>query len=276
MPGKAGCSGRPKSSTLLQPLDTNVAPKNVGRPAKRKLEEEVIKNKTDALRTGANSDENKENEPAVENIKRKKPKVRTLSQVELLKDEVLGKPIERIPTSKLPTKSLIYRKWRALHKDGHLQNAKITNSGIAECITKEVLFIWQTASIPHIREDKVKSKVLKMIEEFIGLMRHAQRLSTEKDPLRSFVQNIENIFDIAPTDIEEQMAGTNRFTWKEDLGFYRNQCLVPQVGSITGVDNVYKAMTKRKMEKSERKMAQEERETARKASIEASKIPQLE
>lgn len=267
MPGKAGCSGRPPSLPtvgVLQPIDTNIAPKQTaGRPPKRRSSE-MASGKVEP--SVSQSEENKENVPKAHEDYKKKPKLRPHNQMNSLKDDILGKPIDLLPTTKLPVRRLIYQRWRALCKDSALSEKRVDNNTIAGTIAKEVVFIWEIAHIPHIREDKIKNRLVDMIEELRNIMKFGTRLSSEKEPLFSFIKGLDQLFDIAPIDIKQKLAASgkaNNFNWENDWEFYLNQSQIPQIGSICGIDQKYKEMEVKRIERSTQKQAQTEREAAR-------------
>lgn len=168
------------------------------------------------------------------------PVVRDKSQPEALKDSIIGKPLDRLSTSKLPIKRVILQRWRAHRLDSNLAvGQEVSNQDIASEITTEVIEIWDLAGIPTKRKDKVKDQVVKLIVSVSGIMRskHAQKTDTDQDPLKSFAKSLNELFDVSPTDLKHKLlTGGNPYSWNEDWQFYLNQCKVPQVGAIVGKD----------------------------------------
>ncbi len=197
-----------------------------------------------------------------EDIKQKKKfnlkiKLRTQSNADKFKDDIIGKPLECIPLTKLPTQRVILQHWRSMRNENELGMSQTrSNSDIAGKIAEETLLVWERAHVPSQRIDKVKEKVLKCINQCLQMMKFCPQYDLPEEPFSSYSKTISNIFDIACANLEKMFAASGNPNWKKDHQFYINQCKVPQVGSMIGVDSNYEAYKQRQ---SKRRLSEDKR-----------------
>ena len=68
-----------------------------------------------------------------------------------------------------------------------ISSQKLTNKEIYSQVSQEIIEIWDRAAILHIRKDVVEEKVSSCMEKLRTLLRHWQRLTKDKDPLKKFI-----------------------------------------------------------------------------------------
>ena len=152
--------------------------------------------------------------------------LRVKTKCEIFKDTVIGKGIEILPESKLPLKRLILQRARALRYN----QGQLSGREIAYNIALEAESIWSRAAIPCKRLDCIQIQVMKLMDtlNIYILMKHWSRLNPEKEPLKSFTASLDQLFDVANTDIKQRMSSSGNTCWREDYQFYiktRKRCL---------------------------------------------------
>ena len=139
--------------------------------------------------------------------------------------EIVGPCQSSFNTSKLPTNRAILQRYREIR----LQNVQRPKKDIAEAIVREVVSIWQSATIPTQMEHHCVEKVLKVINGYCMAGTNTQ--STLSKPV--YQNFLDSLCDISPIDVEQQLASTRSNTWREDYAFFQGQQKVPQVGTIS-------------------------------------------
>ena len=283
MPGKPGRSGRPRKDPRPPP-DTddsnneqadnelpqqqlatsavsNLHTRQRGRPKRCKLAEDDDISTTSLVESDNQSESlsTTSDQPSQSDLKLH-PKTST----ENLKDQIIGAPVDRFNTSKLPVKKLVCQRYRSLRNNSTMNNKGLTNKDLADVISNEILYIWQLANLPTKRKDHVKQKVLETINEISGLFKYgSSRLQLDKDPCKSFIESLDYLFDISVDNLREQLSTrSNRKAWKEDYAFYQSQCLVPQVGCMAGLDKHMQEQETRSKQRVADEQARLEREKA--------------
>ena len=185
MPGKPGRSGRPPT-----PCDHSISPPTPstsmyegskrGRPPKMQSSQASddppeVPHKIPELSSGEEKNLSVATKPT-------KPSLRVRNNTEAIKDDIIGEPLSRIPSSKLPTRRLVYHRWRALRLESQMNGTSVSNREIACQIAQEIQDIWTMAHIPTRRNDRIKDKIHSMIEEVLGLLNYGSRLQKEREP----------------------------------------------------------------------------------------------
>ena len=256
MPGKPGRSGRPRKEESPEDISNpehseHQQSLNRGRP--RKSESLVPQSNDDALFTATEETDYAASNQVDKTSVKLRPKTDRSSQIEAL----IGTSVDSLPVSKLPTKRVVLQRWRSLRAESDRTNSNVSNKEIASQLTTELMHIWELARVPAMRKDAVLLKVTKLIDEFKSLLKHGSRLQIDSGLGLKFKDSIEHRLDIGISDMEEKIATRfNTATWLEDLKFYKNQLLVPQVGAMVGID-------KRTSELEERRRKREEEEATR-------------
>ncbi|KAG0719634.1 hypothetical protein GWK47_050101 [Chionoecetes opilio] len=80
-----------------------------------------------------------------------------------------------------------------------------SNASIASDIAEEVLGIWERASIPTIRFDKIKERILKTLTKWNEI----RRLQESHAKCTAFSTSLDQLFDIAPADVEERLNSSS-------------------------------------------------------------------
>ena len=275
MPGKPGCSGRPRKNPNPQGAlssqsneQDNATKHTRGRPRKRPLEEDIGNNndmlpsQTDTssplLSTSENSSSSTTNvsKPSPSR-KSKKRNLRKKSAREVVKKELIGCPRDLIPTNRLPTIKVLLQRWRAYRE---MVGQRPSNAEIASAITNEILEIWARAKLPTIRKDHVKTAILNMYLNFESqpsLKRPNRKGNDQKENVECYQNQIEHCFDIGVPNMEEALKSCKSKNWRNYLEFYQNQLKVPQVDYIPGETIDFKQNQVEK--RSEKRRAEEEK-----------------
>lgn len=268
MPGKPGRSGRPPKLTQEQPSQTPDAdnqekpPRKRGRPAKQ-VEGDIPETPYSAVNIAGESAETAPTEidqqsPGCSSSTVEKPNLRLKTGRELFKDSTIGKPADILPVTTLPVKRLILQRARALR----CQSKTLSDRDIAHTIALEVEKIWDRAAIPCQRVDFIQESVLKCMQELGSLLKHWQRLQQDKEPLKTYLASLEELFDVSYTDLRSRMASSRNPNWEEDYQFYLNQKRVPQVGSMVGLDVLLEKRSRKQQVKKAQKEKQKEKAEA--------------
>ena len=148
-------------------------------------------------------------------------------------DEVVGKPIEVINCTKLPTKKIVLRRFRNF-------DDSTPRKEIAEKISQEIIDIWDKAYLPHKRKDHVQEKVLKCILSLKAVIKHWKRY---KNKGTNVIEN--ELFDISVANLYQVLQNTRTSFWQEDWSFYQGMLKHPQEGSMISRDNVLEKRRKK-------------------------------
>ena len=180
-------------------------------------------------------------------------KLRNKSGVHKFKISVVGQPLSSLTTLKLPNKKNILARYLGFRHEFELIKKKESVKSISNLIVKELLIIWENASLPCIRYDKVLEKTTYLISEFENVLKSWKRYEDSPDKLETYRKSLLALHDIAPLDIEAKLRSNCRLNteWKEDFEFYKCQSAVPQVGSLGARDKVLAKRIKEKEEKEE-------------------------
>lgn len=198
--------------------------------------------------------------------------LRDLNLSEKFKDAVLGRPLEIIPHSRLPIKRVVLQHCRYVRNENQLSDSPtMSNAAIASQLAQEVQAVWNLAHIPTHRIDKIKDKILKLIDSCRRMMKHCERydVNTPLEHVCSYEASLDHLFDISVSFLQHSLSTSGNPSWKEDWKFYENQCQVPQIGSMGSLDKSLVALNSRKAEREEKRKERCTREAARKGACES-------
>ena len=110
-------------------------------------------------------------------------------------DTHIGKPLDMLPESKLPTKQNILRRIRSLQQQNSLEESgNVGRKQIVKTVGSEVINIWERADTDYIRRDKIAEKLHKLLGELDKLVKHWDRLKPDRDPLLCFKADFGKLF----------------------------------------------------------------------------------
>ena len=167
--------------------------------------------------------------------------LRNKSERQCFLNQILGKPINVLPSSKLPTKKTVLLRFLGKQQEYNLDNKRnISRRCIAADIVSEIDNLWEKAALPFIRKDHQITSVFKLVDEYDSKLKNISRFMKEPSKLELYIQTLDQLFDIAPSKIYEILKSTSKrnSNWADDFKFYENQKRVPQVGSIGGRDAI--------------------------------------
>ena len=156
--------------------------------------------------------------------------------------ESLGEPLTNFPSSKLPMKRTVLRRYRYLRSISH----KMKTSEITGIITKELLKLWDDGSIPCDNYRGACKVVQRLLEKWIDAS-DEQRRST------SFQNDLNKLLDIRPRSLQtlsalkSHLQSSGNADWLSDYNFFKGQCLFPQKNTMSPtVDGVMQKKLKQK------------------------------
>ena len=138
---------------------------------------------------------------------------RKKSPLQKLKDNLVGPPSSTLPICRLPTVQTLLARILGIRQKLELEGKHtntIPNTSIADMLVTEIIDIWERAAIPVIRKDKIKAKLLKIINEFELKIINCKRDNLHENPekLDTYKQSIKQLFDIASSNLEALSTST--------------------------------------------------------------------
>lgn len=156
-------------------------------------------------------------------------------------DQAVGTGIEIIPQSRLPTRRIILKRYRALREKQPLEDKFV----ISKQIAAEVLNVWSMApKIPIYQTFTVERKVLSLVEKHLDTKPASNRL------LPKYQTYLDELFDLCSVGVDllkKMMLPEHQV----DYDFYMGMQMVPQVGSICTTTDV--VLVKKKQVAEERR-----------------------
>ena len=238
MVGKKGKSGRYKlvgPSKTIPKLNSN---NRVGRPKKLQSPVPSCSQSNEKIPENSISDsENHSEEPSTKTKQLNRPRRRNPVSKEW--DAIVGSGRANLSKYRLPTKRVILQRYR------HLAQSEIAAQWKSEgrrhdaitIITDEVLEIWNKSRVITVDRKNVLREIKKVVDSFSTGRTYADKKQKIKiRETQDYQTYLEELCDIAPKDLYEQMKSSTKSTWKEDYDFFVNQKKVPQVGHMEGVD----------------------------------------
>ena len=249
MPGNKN-SGRRKKEVVPVPSvgdgesDEVIAKKNVGgRPRKKEtiaIPESLVevsspKSLIEVASPESGSTAKRRKQNIVDLRKRSSP-------LSTMYTESLGHPLTNFPSSKLPMKRTVLRRYRYIRSISH----KMPTSEITGIITKELLQLWEDGSIPCDNYRGACKVVQRLLEKWIDA-------SDEKRKSDSFQNDLNQLLDIRPRSLQtlsalkSHLQSSGNADWLSDYNFFKGQCLFPQKNTMSPtVDGVMQKKLKHK------------------------------
>ena len=144
------------------------------------------------------------------------PILRKKSPLQEFKDNVLGTPLTVLPTTKLPTKQIILRRFFGIKQSKKLKtnNSNFSDRETADLIIKELIPIWQKAALPIIREDKIKSHILKQVYNLQSKLKCWKSYGEGSSQVETYKLSIQALFDISvTTSLHQRPTKTGKRTF---------------------------------------------------------------
>ena len=165
---------------------------------------------------------------------------------------LIGSPTEEILGAKLPSNRQVLLKFMFEHKErGHTLRESATLT------TRSLLTFWEKARIPVRKEWHIIAKVEALHKSWKTLRKSAsRRTDVQKEKEESFVNQMEDLFDIAHADALINMTN------EEDKCFLLSQREKGRQGCLEAVDKVLDLREQRRRErevKNEERLEREER-----------------
>lgn len=115
-----------------------------------------------------------------------------------------------------------------------------TNREIFKEILKELKLIWERAGIP-INPDNNCIRQLLLIHDAWLKVKSTEISRRNSDrfliTLEKFHRSMNQLCDLSPFNIEEELTNSRTPKWQEDIEFLKGQRKFPQVGVMAGVDS---------------------------------------
>ena len=164
---------------------------------------------------------------------------------------LVGKPLDRIGGSQLPTGRQMFRYY--IHLKNVVRNNKqsVIIDDLAYEVIDVVLTFWNMARIKTSTRHYAMGKFKKMIEKHRNLAKSKDRKEDTNGLRKKFEKELDSLFDIGAEDAIEEIK-TNRLldeeSKKEDIAFYEDQRTVRQA-HMSGHDKIFKTKVLNKMER---------------------------
>lgn len=177
-----------------------------------------------------------------------------------LKERIIGSSISVLSTCRLPSERDVLQRWMGLSIDsaGHLSRTR-SNASIAADISEEVVAIWERASIPTIRSDKVKPRIMDMLARW----EKVRRLEESHPKCITYAKSLDQLFNIAPADVEKRLESSSNPNHVEDLAFYKAQLKDTRSSSMACVDTKLSTLEQRRQQRKKDDEMRRQREQAR-------------
>merc|ERR1711951_150554 len=122
--------------------------------------------------------------------------LRNKSERQCFLNQILGKPINVLPSSKLPTKKTVLLRFLGKQQEYNLDNKRnISRRCIAADIVSEIDNLWEKAALPFIRKDHQITSVLKLVDEYDSKLKNISRFMKEPSKLELYIQTLDQLFD---------------------------------------------------------------------------------
>lgn len=170
---------------------------------------------------------------------------------------LIGSVAEKLTGSRLPSNREVLSVFFYNHK-----TLKKTIRQSSTAVVRETLVFWNKARIPTRHEKNIITKLEDLHKKWINLKKNASRKSyKQQDRQREFVEDLDNLFDIAHVDAEKLI------TIPEDKEFLAAQREKGRRGCLGPVDRILAAQERRRGERKkiheERKKREEQQKKAR-------------
>lgn len=152
-------------------------------------------------------------------------------------DKIVGLPRDNLPKCFLPTRKMILQRWRSMTRGESETTPGQSNRYLAECLTYELLKVWELSRLITIRKDKVKEKIIKLITEVNTQIKRQEKTGKVNE---YYTESLKHCLNIGVQNMEDALRSNHRShpKWEEDLKFYNLQLKVPQEGSMFGIDKL--------------------------------------
>lgn len=179
------------------------------------------------------------------------PSVKTRASVDSLWTiELIGRTSHEITGAKLPSNRQLMQMFFY-----NVRFVKLTARESARLAVSAVLIYWQQARIPTQLENKCIEKVLKLYDQWKSIRKRvaSERTGAKKEMENTFVDALDDLFDIAHANALEQMR------IEDDKEFLRLQRQKGRPGCMGGIDMTLYAREKRVTERKEKELARKRR-----------------
>ena len=231
MPGNKN-SGRKKKEIVIPDVganaddgendnDADVAKlkRSVGRPKKETAEVITVSTTENLVETAPIAPRTKQN---VTDLSKRSS---TLSN---LYTEILGTPLQTFPSSKLPLKRAVLRRYIEIRSHCH----KRQRSELIGIVTKELLQLWENSAIPC---DTYRG-ACKVVENLVIKWLDANEEQRKSTP---FQTDLNQLLDIRPRSLQilsalkSNLQSSGNAAWLSDYNFFKGQCMFPQTTTMS-------------------------------------------
>ncbi len=152
------------------------------------------------------------------------PKVARKSIAAHIWDRYVGNSRDTIPLLHLPIKRVVLQRYRGIRTSSEeAGNACSKAFFFADC-WEELKAVWKAARIPVIEDKNAIRKIKDVLEWFEKICANPRYQEGEHPEI---TDRLNELLDVAPRDIYEQMKSSLNPKWKTDYEFYLNQQVYP-------------------------------------------------
>ena len=199
----------------------------------------------------------------------KKLVIKPVSSVwnELVGDEI----VDKFNPGFLPQNRKIMLRFESLKKEG---DKELSNHDYARLLFIEIQEIWGKSYIPTVDEKNCIWKIKTLIDSWVK--ESCRKFTKGSEKWKKYDAKLNKLCDLAPPDIEEQLKRTRASTWLEDLTYYHNMKVHPQIGCMMSPDTKLIKKQKRSEDRRNKQKKREENEELRRQEDNAVMDPSVE
>ena len=174
----------------------------------------------------------------------------------------MGSSRDTFPWTHLPTKKVTLQRYRGIRNTAGTAGQRDSKTNFIQICWNELKELWDAARIPTIDEHNGIKKIKEMIKWFDKISANKRYLELQGDKVTEVENNLNELLDLAPRNVEEVMRSPKNKEWEQDYSFYLNQKCYPQTQIMEGKDHKTEGIerrAKRISEQTDRKMKEQGR-----------------
>ena len=175
----------------------------------------------------------------------------------------MGSSRDTFPWTHLPTKKVTLQRYRGIRNIAGTAGTRDSKTNFIQICWDELKELWDAARIPTIDEHNGIKKIKAMIKWFDKISANKRYLELRGDKVTEAENNLNELLDLAPRNVEEVMRSPKNKEWEQDFSFYLNQKCYPQTQIMEGKDHktegIERRRAKRISEQTDRKMKEQGR-----------------
>lgn len=188
------------------------------------------------------------------------PKVDRKSIASRIWDRYIGNSRDTIPLLHLPIKKVVLQRYRGIRASSEDAGNPCSKAKFFDDCWQELQAVWKAARIPVIQDHNGLRKTKELVEWFEKICANTRYLEGEHPEI---TEKLNTLFDVAPSNLYQQMKSSMNPKWKTDYDFYLNQQIYPQTQMISGCDMKTTDLEERRAKRIETEVKRNEKEAER-------------